>query len=117
MIHPIAEAVGVPQHRIFANDILFDGPGGKGAYLGYDNEQFTCRDGGKAKAVEFVKSELGVDGQVVMIGDGVTDMQAKPPADAVIGYGGIAVRDPVVEQADWFVRDFQDLIDELDKED
>jgi phosphoserine phosphatase len=30
-----------------------------------------------------------------MVGDGATDMQAKPPADAFIGFGGIAVREKV----------------------
>jgi phosphoserine phosphatase len=46
---------------------------------------------------------------VVMIGDGVTDMQARPPADAFIGYGGVVVRKPVQEGADLFVTSFQDL--------
>jgi len=48
--------------------------------------------------------------QVVMIGDGATDMQARPPADAFIGYGGVAVREKVKQGADWFVYSFDDLL-------
>ena len=107
MINPIADAVGVPHHRIIANNILFDGPEGKGSYRAYDADAFTCRDGGKARAVQHVIEELGVSGKVVMIGDGVTDVQAKPPADLVIGYGGIVVREAVRDTADWFIEDFQ----------
>ena len=43
---------------------------------------------------------------VVMIGDGVTDMQAKPPAALFIGFGGVIVREKVRDGADWFISDF-----------
>ena len=46
-------------------------------------------------------------GPIVMVGDGVTDMQARPPADLFIGFGGIAQRPPVREGADWFITDFK----------
>jgi len=48
-----------------------------------------------------------------MVGDGATDMQARPPADAFIGYGGIVVREPVRRGADWFVTHFDELLREL----
>jgi phosphoserine phosphatase len=50
----------------------------------YDADQPTSRDGGKAKVVQQLKDELGLT-SIVMVGDGATDMQAKPPADAFIG--------------------------------
>jgi phosphoserine phosphatase len=40
-------------------------------------------------------------------------MQARPPADAFIGYGGIVIRKAVQEGADWFVTDFAELITEI----
>ncbi len=40
-------------------------------------------------------------------GDGVTDMQARPPASAFICFGGAVVRDAVKKGADLFVTDFQ----------
>ena len=45
-----------------------------------------------------------------MVGDGATDMDARPPADLFIGFGGIVVRDSVKAGADWFVTDFEDMI-------
>ena len=37
-------------------------------------------------------------------------MQARPPATAFIGYGGVIVRDAVRRGADLFVTDFDELI-------
>eukprot|EP01042_Synura_sphagnicola_P000650 gene650-719_t len=51
-----------------------------------------------------------------MIGDGVTDMQAKPPASAFIGFGGVTIRSAVKENADWFITEFLDLLETLDEE-
>lgn len=44
-----------------------------------------------------------------MVGDGVTDLQARPPADLFVGFGGIVTRDVVKEGADLFVTDFDHL--------
>ncbi|XP_066902402.1 phosphoserine phosphatase-like [Halyomorpha halys] len=50
---------------------------------------------------------------IVMIGDGNTDAEASPPAHAFIGYGGNVVREAVKNKSQWYVTDFQELIDEL----
>lgn len=39
--------------------------------------------------------------------------QAKPPAEAFIGYGGVTVREAVQKGADWYVRDFGLLIEAI----
>jgi phosphoserine phosphatase len=44
-----------------------------------------------------------------MIGDGVTDMEAKPPAEATIGFGANAVRQRVRDEADWFVHSAEEI--------
>ena len=46
---------------------------------------------------------------MVMVGDGATDAQAKPPAKAFIGFGGVVERQQVKEKADWFVTDFDSM--------
>lgn len=63
---------------------------------------------GKQRALEIIKTKNNYE-TMVMIGDGATDAQAKPPADAFIGYGGVVVRDVVKEKACWFVTAFDDL--------
>mgnify|MGYP002051047281 CR=1 FL=1 len=45
-----------------------------------------------------------------MVGDGGTDLEAKPSADAFIGFGGVAERGAVRDGADWFVRNFADVL-------
>lgn len=104
MIYPIADLLGVERANVFANDLLFDS---NGAYAGFDVNEPTSRAGGKAKVVQMLKEKHEV---IVMIGDGATDMEARPPADAFIGYGGVAVREAVEKGADWFVKDFDDLL-------
>jgi len=110
MIEPVAEVLRVPVHRIYANNILFDEAG---AFAGFDAAELTSRDGGKPAVIKQLIEAHGYS-PICMVGDGVTDMQAKPPADLFIGFGGVVVRDNVQKGADWFVRDFQQVIDVLD---
>eukprot|EP00386_Alphamonas_edax_P005030 GDKI01015797.1.p1 GENE.GDKI01015797.1~~GDKI01015797.1.p1 ORF type:complete len:247 (+),score=82.47 GDKI01015797.1:91-831(+) len=108
VIEPVAEALEIPKARIYANRLLFDEE--SGAYKGFDREEPTSRDGGKAEVVGRLKQQHGSESVIVMVGDGATDLQARPPADAFIGYGGVVVREKVAQGADWFVRDFQEVI-------
>ena len=106
MIEPTAlSSFGVPADRVFANHILWDEAGN---YVGFDEAEPTSRDGGKPKVVGMLKAAGAKT--VVMVGDGATDAQAKPPADAFIGFGGVVAREAVVAKADWFVDDFNDVV-------
>eukprot|EP00638_Chattonella_subsalsa_P004061 CAMPEP_0117755174 /NCGR_PEP_ID=MMETSP0947-20121206/13290_1 /TAXON_ID=44440 /ORGANISM="Chattonella subsalsa, Strain CCMP2191" /LENGTH=233 /DNA_ID=CAMNT_0005574449 /DNA_START=246 /DNA_END=944 /DNA_ORIENTATION=+ len=97
MIQPVADMVGVPHSRIYANTLLFEDDG---SYRDFETEELTSRSGGKAEVVQLLKNKKGYQ-TIIMVGDGVTDMQARPPADAFIGYGGVAEREAVMEGADW----------------
>ena len=107
MIEPVARMLGVSEDRIYANTILFDDDG---KYAGFDAAEPTSADGGKPRALAEIKARHGY-GTMVMVGDGATDAQAMPPADAFIGFGGVITREAVRERACWFVRDFRDMID------
>ena len=63
-----------------------------------------------------LKKEHGYD-PVVMVGDGATDLEARPPADLFIGFGGVAVREVVKENADWFVTDLEAITEALEADD
>ncbi|KAF0692960.1 Aste57867_16006 [Aphanomyces stellatus] len=106
MISPVASQLNVPEANIFANTIHFDAA--TGAYAGFDANEMTSRDGGKPRVLDMLKKKHGYD-TIVMVGDGVTDMQAKPPADLFVGFGGVVERDIVKQHADWFVKDFMEL--------
>ncbi|GFS18427.1 phosphoserine phosphatase [Elysia marginata] len=109
IIGPIAEALSIPADHVYANRLLFDEDG---SFIGFDLNEPTSESGGKPRALQLIKEKYGFS-HMVMIGDGATDMEACPPANAFIGYGGNAVRDAVKKAAAWYVMDFQELIDEL----
>jgi phosphoserine phosphatase len=111
MIEPVAEKVCIARDRIYANTILFDDDGN---YAGFDPEEPTSRDMGKPRALETIQ-KLGNYKTMIMVGDGATDAQAKPPAAAFIGFGGVVVRTAVQEKADWFVTDFSDATEIVQK--
>lgn len=109
MIAPTAARLDLPASHVLANHIKLDA---EGAFAGHDEEAFTARSGGKARAVAALKERTGAT-TVVMVGDGATDMEARPPADAFIGYGGIAVRPAVRDGADWFVTSWDPVLELL----
>eukprot|EP00980_Cylindrotheca_fusiformis_P011838 scaffold2816_cov121-Cylindrotheca_fusiformis.AAC.54 len=106
MIEPVARTLKIPITNIMANHILFDD---KGEYEGFDKNEPTSRDMGKPKALEQIKAAKNYE-TMVMVGDGATDAQAKPPAKAFIGFGGVIEREAVKAKADWFVSSFDDMI-------
>jgi phosphoserine phosphatase len=108
MIEPVAARLDIPVDRIYANRILFD-ESNNYQYCGFDAAEPTSADQGKPKALRLIKQK-GNYNTMVMVGDGATDAQAKPPADSFIGFGGVVEREAVRTRACWFVRDFQDMI-------
>lgn len=105
MIEPVAKTLCIAKTNIYANTILFDA---QGNYAGFDVNEPTSADMGKPKALQTIKDEHGYN-TMIMVGDGATDAQAKPPADAFIGFGGIITRQAVKDKACWFVTDFCDM--------
>jgi phosphoserine phosphatase len=105
MIEPVAERLAIAKERVIANAILFHDDG---SYAGFDANEPTSRSGGKATAIARLQAERALS-PLIMIGDGVTDLEARPPADGFIGFGGVVVREKVKAGADWFVTDFDEL--------
>jgi phosphoserine phosphatase len=110
MILPLAKHLALPKERVIANVLRF---AADGSYAGFDENAFTSRSGGKGAAIRHLKERFGY-APLIMVGDGATDLEARPPADGFIGYGGIVVREKVKAGADWFVTDFTELISALD---
>ena len=106
MIHPVADALAIPRARVFANTILFHPPAAGGGYAGVDEAAPTRRDGGKAEVVARLQAAHGY-APLVMVGDGATDLQARPPADAMLGYGGVVEREAVRRGACGVIKDFE----------
>lgn len=112
----------IPYHRVFANKLLFHTNNG---YAGFDETAFTSRQYGKKRAIETLIRVHGYTEPVVMIGDGMTDMEVKynwkdlivdgnnealqgPEGKVVcIGYGGVVRRPRVETVADAYITQFQ----------
>lgn len=109
MIEPVADILNIPPDtHIVANTINFK-YGAEGKYDSFCPNEPTSKDMGKPKALEGIQSENPDLKTIVMVGDGATDAQAKPPAKAFIGFGGVVTREAVKDQADWFVTSFEDM--------
>lgn len=109
MILPVAKQLGIPDSNIYANEMLFDG---NGFYTGFDGTRITSDSGcdcfGKAVVCRKLKDEKGYK-NLVMIGDGVTDLEASTQADLFVGFGGNRCREVVKRKASWFVYDLDTL--------
>lgn len=106
LIEPLLVALGIPKDHVYANVLEFNKDG---TFRGFDANQPTSRTGGKAEALHQIMQKYGYK-KVVMIGDGVTDMEARPPAFMFIGYGGVTIREKVRLGADCFITDFRSLL-------
>lgn len=84
-----------------------------GEYAGFDTNQPTSRTGGKGEAITQIRRSIANNVTITMIGDGATDLEASPPADYFIGYGGNIIRDEVRNHAQYFTTDFEQLYKDL----
>jgi phosphoserine phosphatase len=96
-IRPLADFLGVA--RIEAVDLFFSPDG---SYEGYDSAYPSTRSGGKAEIIASLRAELRPE-KVVMVGDGVSDLETLHAVDLFIGFGGFATRDRVKREASAFV--------------
>lgn len=82
---------------------------------GFDPKEPTSHDGGKPEAIRKIR-EMKPFQTVVMVGDGITDLEAVQEtggADLFVGYGGVIERAVVKENADWWVTSHDELTDAL----
>ncbi len=98
-ILPLAEKLGLPADHVHAVNVLFNADG---SYKDFDPQSPLAKNGGKAVVCQQIKQE---DLTMAMVGDGKTDLEAKHAGARVIGFGGVAERAIVAEQADIFVKD------------
>jgi phosphoserine phosphatase len=96
-IRPLADHLGID--RIEAVDLFFNPDG---SYRGFDEAYPSTRSGGKVDIIAKLRSEFSPE-KVVMIGDGVSDLETQPVVDLFIGFGGYTARERVKREAKAFV--------------
>jgi phosphoserine phosphatase len=96
-IRPLADFLGI--ERVEAVDLFFEPDG---SYRGYDSEYPSSRSGGKVDIINRLRKEFRPE-KVVMVGDGVSDLETTPVVDLFVGFGGYAMRERVKREAAAFV--------------
>jgi len=79
-----------------------------GSYAGFEDSYPTTRNGGKPAVIKQWKQRLNPEA-VIMVGDGVSDLETIPVVDLFIGYGGVVARPHVEEEAPVFIRSLAEL--------
>jgi len=92
----LARDLELPRGRVHAVPVHLNDDG---TYAGFDRSAPTARVGGKADLVE----QLAAGRPTVMVGDGVTDLEARMAGARVIGFGGVVLREAVRQGADAWV--------------
>lgn len=99
-IAPLAESLRIAPRAVHAVALRFDDAGN---YVDFDRRSLLARPGGKELVVRAILARA--KGRAAFVGDGVSDLETKPAVDLFIGFGGVAVRDRVRDEADTFVEE------------
>ena len=94
-LEPLAAKFGVTLHAV---PLRFK-PSGE--YDDFDRRSLLARPRGKEVVVRDIRARA--KGKAAFVGDGASDLEAKPAVDLFIGFGGVHTRPRVRENADVFV--------------
>lgn len=96
-VEAVARELGLGTEDVAAVGIEF---AADGSYLGFEASSPLARSGGKAEVIRAWK----LPGPVLLVGDGATDLEARPAVDAFAAYMGVAWRAAVAAGADFVLR-------------
>ena len=104
-VKPVTEELGISENHILANTFKFDK---KGHVTGLDSKNPLSKDGGKVQVVK--KLKLG--GEIIIIGDGYTDLQLKKLGIAKHFYAFTenVTREAVIKEADSVLGSFDEFL-------
>jgi phosphoserine phosphatase len=111
---PFGESLGAPREHVRAVDVVFDRLAGRWWDYQRDREGFNpderyldhqagklAETHGKAHIVHQLRA--GRSGRALLVGDGVSDLMARPAVELFVGFGGVVRRQRVAAEADVFV--------------
>ena len=107
LIFPYTKLLKIPNENVYCNSLIFDDDGN---YLNFDKQRYTCNSNGKNKVINLLKKD---NKNIIMIGDGITDLETKNDVSAFIGYGGNCIRKSIKDNADYYYTDFSELLDDI----
>jgi phosphoserine phosphatase len=101
-VAPFVDRLGISEVRVHAVRVEFDQ---QGDFASFDVTAPLVVQGGK----RLVAESLRLRRPVLAVGDGITDAEIRPVADAFAAFTGFARREPVVAIADFTVGSFAEL--------
>lgn len=99
---PLATSLGIPPDDVHAIGLHFDE---SGEYAGFEQDSPLTTQTGK---LDIVRS-LALPAPALMVGDGATDLAARPAVQAFAAYTGFITREAVVREADHRLTSFREL--------
>jgi phosphoserine phosphatase len=96
-VRQLAGDLGISHEKVHAVDVCFQADG---TYLDFDRNSPLARAGGKALVVADLVARFG---RVVLVGDGITDLEARTGGATIVGFGGVVSRPAVASGADVFI--------------
>lgn len=103
-IRPFADHLGID--RVEAVDLFFSEDG---RYTGFDEAYPTTRSGGKPEVIGRLKAEFQPQ-RLVMVGDGVSDLETQSVVDTFIGFGRYTPRPRVRAEAHHFIHALAEIL-------
>ena len=104
MIKPVAIKLGLKKENIYANELIFK----NGKFNGVNEKSALSRSGGKLNQAK----QLGLDKNLIVVGDGITDWEIKKLGDQVtfFAYTENVSRKNVVKKADFKANNFDEVV-------
>ena len=106
-IEPFATHLGI--ERIEAVPLIFTK---NNEYESFDSNYPTTRNGGKPDVIKQLIAEKSPD-QLVMVGDGVSDLETQHVVNQFIAYAGYTPREKVISQSEhtvYLLKEIQDIL-------
>lgn len=114
-VRPFGEWLGIPRQNIRAVDVRYNRLSGQ--WWDYQQDQWGQRPDVEyldAEATPLVESQGKADvvrdllqnrpGRSLLVGDGMSDLAARPAVDLVVGFGGVITRQNVLNEAELFIK-------------
>lgn len=96
-VQAVAQVLGLSPEAVAAVSVEFDAAG---RYAGFDAASPLARAGGKAELL----AGWRLPRPALLVGDGATDLEARPAVDAFAAYMGVVFRPAVAAGADYVLR-------------
>lgn len=99
---PLARELGLEDETVHAVRVFFDE---RGNYAGFDERSVLTQQAGKRETV----AQMTLKRPILAVGDGMTDMEIEPVADAFAVFTGFVRRESVVRRARYELQSFDQL--------